>query len=175
VLVTKGAVEIDVDTLLGHREIACPPLPSRHKRLIDQEYRLGVNQSNYHDWERDLRVEIKSEEKLLGVVYLIPEQDHAAYCALNGWSPISQDELAAALASKPGMSDIIPPDLPELESGVDEDALKALFEFDIGTTEVHDPPLAEPEESSDPILDGDIEARPTEAVRLFDSLERCSS
>jgi hypothetical protein len=175
VLITKGAVEIDVDTLLGHREIVCPPLPSRHKRLIDQEYRLGVNQSNYHDWERDLRVEIKSEEKLLGVVYLIPEQDHAAYCALNGWSPISQDELAAALASKLGMSDMVPPDLPELDVGVGEEALKALLEADVGTNEDHGPPLAEPVQSSDPVLDRNVEDSLIEPVRLSASLDGCSS
>jgi len=133
----------------------------------DQEYRLGVKQANYHDWERDLRVEIKSNDKVLGVVYLLPGEDHETYCTLVGWSPISQDELAAALASKPGMSDIIPPDLPELESGVDEEALNALFEADIGMTEVQDPPIAEPEECSDPVLIADSEVRLEEAVRLF--------
>jgi hypothetical protein len=131
-----------------------------------QEYRLGVKQSNYHDWERDLRGEIKSEEKVLGLVYLLPGEDHVTYCALNGWSPISQDELAAALASKPGMSDVIPPDLPELNIGVDEEALKALFESDIGTTEVHGSPVPEPEKSPDIVLDEGPETCPIESVRL---------
>lgn len=132
----------------------------------NQEYRLGVKQSNYHDWERDLRVEIKSNEKALGVVYLLLGQDHATYCALVGWSPISQDELAAALASKPGMSDLVPPDLPELNGGVDEEALNALFEADVGTTEVHGSPVEEPVKSPDTVLDEGIETCPIEAVRL---------
>jgi hypothetical protein len=141
----------------------------------NQEYRLGVKQGNYHDWERDLRVEIKSEEKVLALVYLLPGQDHATYCALVGWSPISQDELAAALASKPGMSDMIPLGLPELEYGVGEEALNALFEADIGTTEVHDPPMTEPVESSDPVLDRDLEESRMEVARLSTSLDQCSS
>ena len=132
----------------------------------NQEYRLGVKQGNYHDWERDLRVEIKSEEKVLALVYLLPGQDHATYCALVGWSPISQDELAAALASKPGMSDIIPPDLPELNGGVDEEALNALFEADIATTEIQGSPVEEPENSPDVVLDEGPETCPIEAVRL---------
>jgi hypothetical protein len=166
VLVTKGAVEIDVDTLAGHREIVCPPLDSRLKRLIDQEYRLRVKQSNYHDWERDLRIEIKSQETVLGVVYLLPGEDHETHCTLAGWSPISQDDLAAALASKPGMSDIIPPDLPELNGGVDEEALNALFEADIATTEIQGSPVEEPENSPDVVLDEGPETCPIEAVRL---------
>jgi hypothetical protein len=132
----------------------------------NQEYRLGVKQGNYHDWERDLRIEIKSGEKVLGVVYLLPGQDHATYCALVGWSPISQDELAAALASKLGMLDMVPPDLPELNGGVDEEALNALFEPDRGTTEVHGSPVEEPVKSPDIVLDEGIETCPIEAVRL---------
>jgi len=132
----------------------------------DQEYRLGVKQANYHDWERDLRVEIKSNDKVLGVVYLLPGEDHETYCTLVGWSPISQDELAAALASRPGMLEMIQA-LPGLDVGVGEEALNALFKADIGTTEVQDPPVAEPEECSDPVLIADSEVRLEETVRLF--------
>jgi len=138
----------------------------------NQEYRLGVKQGNYHDWPRDLRVEIKSDDTVLGVVYLIPEQEQAKNCPLAGWSPISQDELAAALASKLGMSDMIPPDVPELESCVDEEALKALFESDVDTTEVRDSPVLEAETSTDLVLDAGIETGPTEAVSFFALLHR---
>ena len=117
-------------------------------------------------------MEIKSDDTVLGVVYLIPEQEQATYCTLAGWSPISQDELAAALASKLGTSDLIPPDVPELESCVDEEALKALFESGVGTTKVHDSPVAEPENSSDLVSDAGTEIGPTEAVSLSSSLHR---
>jgi hypothetical protein len=140
-----------------------------------QEYRLSLKQANYHDWARDLRVEIKSNDKVLGVVYLLPGQDHPTYCTLTGWSPISQDELAAALASKPGMSDMIPPDLPELDGGVAEEALKALLEADIGTEEVHGPPVVQSDEFADIILDEGINTSLIEAVSLPDPLKRCSS
>jgi hypothetical protein len=64
------------------------------------------------------------------------------------------------------MSDLVPPDLPELDSGVGEEALKALFEADIGTTEVEGPPVSEAEKSPDIVLDEGIETCPIEAVRL---------
>ena len=117
-------------------------------------------------------MEIKSDDTVLGVVYLIPGQEQATYCTLAGWSPISQDELAAALASKLGISDMIPPDVPEMESCVDEEALKALFESDPGTTKVHETLVAEPENSSDLVLDAGIETGPTEAVSCLASLHR---
>jgi hypothetical protein len=139
-----------------------------------QEYRLSLKQANYHDWARDLRVEIKSNDKVLGVVYLLPGQDHSTYSTLARWSPISQDELAAALASRPGMSEMIEP-LPEMDSGVDEEALKALLEADIGTEEVHGPPAVQSDESSEMILDEGIHTSLIEAVKLFDPLERCFS
>lgn len=109
-------------------------------------------------------MEVKSSDTILGAVYLIPGQEQATNCPLAGWSPISQDELAAALASKLGMSDMNPPDVPELESCVDEEALKALFESDAGTTKVHDSPVPEPETSRDPALGAGTETGPTEAV-----------
>jgi hypothetical protein len=62
--------------------------------------------------------------------------------------------------------DMVPPDLPELNGGVDEEALNALFEADIGTTEVHGSPVEEPVKSPDIVLDEGIENCPIEAVRL---------
>ena len=138
----------------------------------NQEYRLGVKQGNYHDWSRDLRVEVKSSDTVLGVVYLIPGQEQATYYPLAGWSPISQDELAAALAFKLGTSDMIPQYVPELESCVDEGALKALFESDVDTTEVHDSPVTEPENSSGLVLDAGTDTGPSEAVSFSSSLHR---
>lgn len=69
------------------------------------------------------------------------------------------------------MSDIIPPDLPELDGGVDEEAFKALLEADIGTEEVHGPPAGQSEESSDTNLDEGINTSLIEAVRLSDPLD----
>jgi hypothetical protein len=65
------------------------------------------------------------------------------------------------------MSDIIPPNLPEMASGVDEEALKALFEADVGTTEVHGSPVPESEKPLDLVLDEGIKTDSTEAVKLF--------
>ena len=73
------------------------------------------------------------------------------------------------------MSDMIPLGLPELEYGVGEEALNALFEADIGTTEVQDPPVEEPVRSPDVVLDEGIRTSLTEAVRLSVSLDWCSS
>jgi hypothetical protein len=66
-------------------------------------------------------------------------------------------------------------DLPELDFGVGEEALNALFEADMCTTEAHGSPVPEPEKSPDIVLDEGIRTSLTVAVRLSVSLDWCSS
>lgn len=68
-----------------------------------------MKQANSHDWAGDLRAEVKtSDSKISGTVYLVPEErQEPIYFDLAGWSPVSEDELATAMASRlrPGTTD----------------------------------------------------------------------
>ena len=89
---------------------------------------MAIKQTDFDDDSRDLRVEIKSHDKMIAVQYVYPGTNKVTYCELPGWSPLSEDDLAKALAAKLGTEIEILNDSVATESGVDEEALKALFE-----------------------------------------------
>ena len=135
---------------------------------------MAIKQTDFDDDSRDLRVEIKSHDKMIAVQYVYPGTNKVTYCELPGWSPLSEDDLATALAARLGTEIDVLNDNVATESGVDGAALKALFECIDGPAEIiNDNEIIQDMKSCENIIKQATEVQPSEVVSHHSRCRGC--
>ena len=111
-----GSLDIDLDHIITHSTLVCRiRLGFGQEADLNQEYRLAVKQSNYHDWREDLKVEIKTkDQRVLGTGYLVPAIDQVTHFDLGNWSPLTEDDQARVLASRLPAGAALPDEVVEV-------------------------------------------------------------